>query len=149
MYILRSFEKYAKTKYVRFLDFDNCHHFSLLLKTGFIISKNQMATNFFPGNWICLPLINLTYFASNVPLEQFRNSFPTFQADWRLKKTRSSSKGILIINVESLFKNPKTKVLPLTREQMGGIKEWCVFSTNALSQLMKLVLLLIKSNSIF
>ena len=41
-------------------------------------------------------------------------------------------------------KNPKTKVLPLTREQMGVIKEWCVFSTNALSQLIKLVHLLIQ-----
>ena len=78
---------------VAFYDFDNCHHFSILLKTGFIISKNQMATNFFPGNWICLPLINLTYFASNVPLEQFKNSFHTFQADWQLKKTPIFIKG--------------------------------------------------------
>ena len=50
------------------------------------------------------------------------------------------------MNVFLYKKNPKTKVLPLTREQMGVIKEWCVFSTNALSQLMKLVHLLIKVN---
>ena len=48
------------------------------------------------------------------------------------------------MNVFLYKKNPKTKVLPLTREQMGVIKEWCVFSTNALSQLIKLVHLLIQ-----